>query len=372
MKSCVERRRGDFLGKLASQGHNPSDAPMATTARKRKIWLRSLVIATLAHVLLFLVVPVPAQLVETVHARGVFPALRLVLATPAAAVPFSVGEVMLGAFLLVGAGAAVQAIAWALGKARSCSLSVVFLWFAIIVTQVYLLGFAWLYRRPSLAQRMALPEVAGVAAMGEAATSTATAAAAARCEPGGLTLDQLDQLAREAIVGVLPDIAASLPAAGPKRIWPEGALMLFDVAGIFWPFSQEPHVDPGLDRLQYAFVACHELAHLAGIASEDEANFVAWLACTRSPHPFVRYAGHFGALRYFAADSPEVWKLAGESVVADMRRLQQRWQRFRSPRAARFRLVIHDAALRSQGESRGIESYDDMVRLIVRWQARGR
>jgi hypothetical protein len=59
-------------------------------------------------------------------------------------------------------------------------------------------------------------------------------------------------------------------------------------------------------------------------------------------------------------------------VVADMRRLQQRWQRFRSPRAARFRLVIHDAALRSQGESRGIESYDDMVRLIVRWQARGR
>lgn len=36
---------------------------------------------------------------------------------------------------------------------------------------------------------------------------------------------------------------------------------------------------------------CHELSHLSGYMREDEANFIAFLACLQSDDPEFRYSG---------------------------------------------------------------------------------
>jgi hypothetical protein len=46
------------------------------------------------------------------------------------------------------------------------------------------------------------------------------------------------------------------------------------------------------------FTMCHEVAHRLGIASEREANFAAFLACTASDDVRFVYAGDYSAFCY--------------------------------------------------------------------------
>jgi len=123
------------------------------------------------------------------------------------------------------------------------------------------------------------------------------------------------------------------------------------------------------------FVAVHELAHLAGFAPEDEANFVAWLACTRSDDPWFRYSGQVAALARFEAQaSPKLRKklrtLAGKEVLADRRRAHKRAAGYRNAKLSHFAWQTYDKILRSQGQTQGVKSYQLMTRLVLAWQAR--
>ena len=68
--------------------------------------------------------------------------------------------------------------------------------------------------------------------------------------------------------------------------------------GIFFPFSMEANYNTKMFTINHAFVFCHEYAHLKGYMQEDEANFLAYLACLRSKDPYVVYAGYIGVLDY--------------------------------------------------------------------------
>jgi hypothetical protein len=51
-------------------------------------------------------------------------------------------------------------------------------------------------------------------------------------------------------------------------------------------------------RADLAFIMCHEAAHRLGIASEQEANFSAFLACQASEDVRLSYSGYFNAFAY--------------------------------------------------------------------------
>ena len=63
---------------------------------------------------------------------------------------------------------------------------------------------------------------------------------------------------------------------------------------VFW--TGEAVIDPGAPAYTLPFTAAHEAAHQAGILSEGEASYAAYLALTRSLDPALRYAGWTGAL----------------------------------------------------------------------------
>ena len=46
------------------------------------------------------------------------------------------------------------------------------------------------------------------------------------------------------------------------------------------------------------FTMCHELAHTKSYIFEDEANFLAYLACTGSDDIVFEYSGYLGVLNY--------------------------------------------------------------------------
>ena len=48
----------------------------------------------------------------------------------------------------------------------------------------------------------------------------------------------------------------------------------------------------GMTDYNIPFTACHELSHLRGFMQEEEANFIAYLACSRSDNVQFRYSGN--------------------------------------------------------------------------------
>ena len=68
--------------------------------------------------------------------------------------------------------------------------------------------------------------------------------------------------------------------------------------GYFFPFSMEANYNNIMYVSNKPFTMCHELAHTRSYIFEDEANFLAYLACIESDDKFFEYSGYLGVLNY--------------------------------------------------------------------------
>jgi len=68
--------------------------------------------------------------------------------------------------------------------------------------------------------------------------------------------------------------------------------------GYYNPFSGEAQANTTIPRFLEPFVTAHEIAHQLGYAKENEANFVAFLACRNSPSPVLKYSLYFDMYNY--------------------------------------------------------------------------
>ena len=71
----------------------------------------------------------------------------------------------------------------------------------------------------------------------------------------------------------------------PKKVLMSGFMSQQYVSGIYYPFSMEANINGMMYLPNYPATICHELSHLKGIISEDEANFIGYLACIKSNIP---------------------------------------------------------------------------------------
>ena len=60
--------------------------------------------------------------------------------------------------------------------------------------------------------------------------------------------------------------------------------------GYYNPFTGEAQVRNDIPKILLPFIACHEVAHQLGYASEDEANFVAFLVAEKTDNIYLKYS----------------------------------------------------------------------------------
>ena len=65
-----------------------------------------------------------------------------------------------------------------------------------------------------------------------------------------------------------------------------------DIGGYTYPYTMEITWNEYCHDLYYPFLLAHESSHHQGYYQENEANFIAFLACTTSEDPLLRYAGY--------------------------------------------------------------------------------
>ena len=155
--------------------------------------------------------------------------------------------------------------------------------------------------------------------------------------PARATLGELSSAVTAALrdIGLCP----TEPIRVKATLFP-GLFRRSGLLGYHFALTGEAVIDPRAPAYTLPFTAAHEAAHQAGILSEGEASYAAYVALTGSPDPALRYAGWTGALD---ATLPLLPAGTQSRIVATL-----------SPRV-REDLCLFDAILPSSGGASAVE-----------------
>ena len=162
-----------------------------------------------------------------------------------------------------------------------------------------------------------------------------------------------------------------------KQFPPPGFMRKMGILGIYFPFTGESYIDPSLHPLEQPFTVAHEMAHSYGVTDEGEANFIAWVICTNSEDPLLRYSGHLRLLQYQMRDyyrmAPEEYKdwVKGLSIGIrnDLNSIREAMEAFQ-PFSLELSRKSNDIFLKSQGVKAGVNSYQQLPMLAFSWRKR--
>lgn len=154
-------------------------------------------------------------------------------------------------------------------------------------------------------------------------------------------------------------------------------LQYMGVQGYFNPFTGEAQGDSYLPEFMQPFVVCHELAHQAGVAAEDDANLMAYAVGTRANDSSFNYSCYFNLWLYThsrvrmidSVAAKQLYKTLNPITVAHIDTLRALNKRYRS-KLSHLSHGWYDKYLRMQHVKNGIESYDDVVGSAYIWERR--
>lgn len=158
----------------------------------------------------------------------------------------------------------------------------------------------------------------------------------------------------------------------PKPILNSELMNYTGITGIYSPFTAEANVNIAILPQSLPYTTLHEMAHQRGFASEDECNFIAFLACKFHPDLEFQYSGYLLALAYTnnalaSADSETLKQLnakLSDKVREDIHYNNVFWQQYSGP-VEKASSKVNDTYLKSQGISDGERSYGRMVDLLL-------
>ncbi len=150
-------------------------------------------------------------------------------------------------------------------------------------------------------------------------------------------------------------------------------LAYMSTSGIYMFPTGEANINTHNVLYEAPFVCSHEMAHQLGFASEDEANFIAYLACRNHPNPIFRYSANYGLVfrtlnKVWEIDSTlskSLFKKLDPLVIKDLEKEKAVWKKFRNPFQKYIIAPFYDLFLKSNGIEEGSRSYDLVVELLV-------
>ncbi|MCD8327012.1 MAG: DUF3810 domain-containing protein [Lachnospiraceae bacterium] len=181
---------------------------------------------------------------------------------------------------------------------------------------------------------------------------------------------QLAAQAMESLGDTYPLLSGSYPT--PKPVTFSRILSLLSLTGVYSPLTIEANYNREMTAYNIPYSMCHELSHLRGFMQEQEANFIAFLACTGSENADFCYSGYMLAwiqctnALYDAsrADWSEVRTLLPEEAQLDLTVNSAFWNTHEGV-LSEVSDQVNDTYLKVNGQSDGVLSYDKVVDLLV-------
>lgn len=313
-------------------------------------------------------------------------------------VPFTVGEVASGVYLVVLAFMAAVGVARALREPRAAPAlahalargTVRLVAHVSFLFLVFTLLWGFHYAQPGVEARQGWPTWDGVpldelkilADESVAATNRAYVALHGVEDLGVPTpMDDwrgVEAALDEAWTAVGPAFLGSSGAGARrgagKRPLLSPVLRRLGVSGMYFPFTAEGWITADVPAVSISNTLAHEKAHQRGVAGEADAGFLAAVAGVSAPHALARYSAaayvQMQMMGAVARADREAWAALARQRVPGVQRdlddLTAYWAAHRGP-AREVRQVANDAYLRAHGVSAGIGDYGRTVNLLVAW-----
>lgn len=181
--------------------------------------------------------------------------------------------------------------------------------------------------------------------------------------------------AYERLAAAYPELG-TLVIAQPKRVLLSHWWSYTGITGMYNPLFAEANVNTDQLAVAIPFTALHELAHVAGFAREDEANFMAFLSGLHHDAPAYRYSALSRAALYVLDKLRTADRARYDELVAaidagirrDINAERLYWQAFEGP-VQTVATATNDVYLKSNRQTDGVQSYGRMVDLVLAFHA---
>lgn len=170
----------------------------------------------------------------------------------------------------------------------------------------------------------------------------------------------------------------------PKPLYASWFFCQQHMCGYYFPFSLEANYNDMMYIMNFPYTMCHELAHLKGYIYENEANYLAYLACIESGDPVFEYSGYLNVLYYVESDLTDALERRGEMARYDQLTpvdnqvhldnvyiTSEQWEKVEEAAILDTQLVSDvtdkflEANLTVNGVSDGVLSYSRVVELLL-------
>jgi hypothetical protein len=157
-----------------------------------------------------------------------------------------------------------------------------------------------------------------------------------------------------------------------KPVLSSRAMSHMNIVGIFIPFTYQSSVNIDVADYNIPSSMMHELSHYKGFMREDEANFIAWLACTHAENAEFAYSGTLLALLHatnalYDSDEElyrEIMSPLSDAVRRDFAANNAYWKQFEGP-VSTVSTAVNNTYLRANKQTDGVKSYGRMVDLLL-------
>lgn len=169
----------------------------------------------------------------------------------------------------------------------------------------------------------------------------------------------------------------------PKDILNSRTMSKLNLQGIYFPFTMEANINKDMRPSRKPVTMCHELAHTKGFILEDEAGFIAFLACENSGDPLFMYSGYLCALNYsvnqlfrYASEEEKIRisqkigdlvRFDNTFLTAEYKASLEKDKIIKTETAAKVSDKAMTASLKLNGVSDGKQSYSRIVDLLLEY-----
>ena len=322
--------------------------------------------------------------VDKYYANGIYPELSSFLRAVFGPVPFSVGDLVYLVLILLLCRFMYQLIKN--DKRNRWSMILSFLAALSIVHFFFYLNWGLNYSRSPLRVQMSLPEqqydpqhlqeVTGriMDKTRELQVSLSGHDSLAVRMPYDKTeILELTRAGYEALARRFPEFHYS-PVSIKKSLF-SLPLTYMGFSGYLNPLTGEAQVDHLIPGISFPMTSSHEVAHQLGIASENEANFIGFLAAAHHSDPYFRYSAHLFILRYALFDLQRTDKEAYENykkklspgMLENFRESDAFWKSYENPAEPVFKW-FYDHYLKLNQQHDGLQSYNKVMELLLSYE----
>lgn len=140
------------------------------------------------------------------------------------------------------------------------------------------------------------------------------------------------------------------------------------IEGYYNPLSGEANINDKLPAFTLPFVTCHEIAHQLGVAKEDEANLIGYLAAMNSSDLNFQYSAYYNMFRYilfeirkkYPEDYNEIITKIPQPILNDFETERAFWAEYNGAMSV-YMSATFDKILKLNNQTKGIDSYQDIV-----------